>query len=150
MNIPLAHSDGCAIHDGPGNSCTCEPLPIINMVLHCPTCGFQHVDAPESEIRGGDICIDWTNPPHKSHLCKACGTIWRPADVPTYGVQAIATRGKDDTWPTGPWKYHTDPAIETKAREIYGTWKDQDGWTPWVEGGNSNKQVEARRLAAKL
>lgn len=69
-----------------------EPIP---MVLHCPKCGTQHVDAPEPE-KG------WTNPPHKSHLCHACGTIWRPADVPTNGVAAIATRGSDDNFDGEP------------------------------------------------
>lgn len=62
----------------------------LDMVLHCPHCGLQHVDAARGE---------WTNPPHRSHLCAICGTIWRPADVPTNGVAAIGTRGKADTWP---------------------------------------------------
>lgn len=66
-----------------------EPLP---MILHCPDCGEQHIDAPDDES-------GWSNPPHKSHLCHACGTIWRPADVPTEGVSDIETRGKRDTWP---------------------------------------------------
>lgn len=66
-----------------------EPIP---MVLHCPKCGAQHVDKSEPE-KG------WTNPPHKSHLCHQCGTIWRPADVPTTGVSNILTRGEKDTWP---------------------------------------------------
>src|ERR1700733_1732586 len=67
-----------------------EPSP-IDMVLHCPACGLKHVDAPE----GG-----WTNPPHRSHLCRVqdggCGHIWRPADVPTNGVAAVRTRGTHD------------------------------------------------------
>jgi hypothetical protein len=62
------------------------------MILHCPFCRRQHVDAP-SEAEG------WTNPPHKSHLCSGCGCIWRPADVPTVGVERIATRGQRDTRP---------------------------------------------------
>ena len=64
----------------------------IDVVLLCPNCGTVHVDAPEPE-RG------WTNPPHRSHLCHSCGTIWRPADVPTNGVAAVKTRGGKDTWP---------------------------------------------------
>jgi hypothetical protein len=66
-----------------------QPIP---MVLHCPSCGEQHVDAPEP-------ASGWTNPPHKSHLCHGCGEVWRPADVATTGVQEITTRGKADTWP---------------------------------------------------
>jgi hypothetical protein len=64
----------------------------IPMVLHCPRCDQQHIDAPVP-------AIGWTNPPHRSHLCHGCGCIWRPADLPTIGVAAIATRGKADTWP---------------------------------------------------
>lgn len=82
----------------------------IDMVLHCPSCHTQHIDAPD-DSRGpikcqrtpmcsepcGEWC-GWTNPPHRSHLCHQCGTIWRPADVCTNGVTRIATRGKHDTW----------------------------------------------------
>ncbi len=69
-----------------------EPAP-IDMVLHCPKCHLQHVDAPEPGT-------DWTNPPHRSHKCKRpdCGTVWRPADVPTNGVAVVKTLGKADTW----------------------------------------------------
>jgi hypothetical protein len=66
-----------------------EPAP-IPMILHCPVCGWQHVDAPGP---------GWDNPPHRSHLCQRCRTVWRPADVPTVGVAAVATRGTADTWP---------------------------------------------------
>lgn len=65
-----------------------SPIP---MVLFCPKCGFQHVDAPEAEI-------GWTNPPHKSHLCHKCKTVWRPADVATNGVACIRTKGSADTF----------------------------------------------------
>jgi hypothetical protein len=41
-----------------------------------------------------------------------------------------------------------EEAIEAKAREIYEGWKTLPGWMPWVEGGNSDKQREARQLAA--
>lgn len=68
-----------------------EPQP-LDMVLHCPKCGTQHVDERTS---------GWVNPPHRSHLCHACQTIWRPADVPTNGVREVKTRGKVDTWPSG-------------------------------------------------
>lgn len=65
---------------------------ITQMVLHCPKCRFQHVDEPEPET-------GWENPPHRSHLCKACLTVWRPADCYTTGVASIATRGEHDTFP---------------------------------------------------
>lgn len=86
----------------------------IDMILLCPKCGTQHVDRDESNNRmhspgcnvscgtlGGCSCgFDslWRNPPHRSHLCAGCGHIWRPADVPTNGVAAIKTKGKNDLW----------------------------------------------------
>ena len=73
------------------------PAP-IDMILHCPECYVQHIDEPESDA---SVLPDgresrWENPPHRSHLCHNCGTIWRPADVPTNGVAAIKTAGKAD------------------------------------------------------
>lgn len=65
----------------------------IPMVLHCPACGTQHIDQATE---------DWPNPPHTSHKCvgpNGCGCIWRPADVPTTGVEAIETAGSSDNWP---------------------------------------------------
>ena len=64
-----------------------KPIP---MVLHCPQCHLQHIDKPDP---------DWPNHPHRSHRCQHCDTIWRPADVPTMGVDLVQTRGKDDNWP---------------------------------------------------
>ncbi|QOV06301.1 hypothetical protein CPT_Maja_081 [Burkholderia phage Maja] len=60
----------------------------IDMILFCPACCAQHIDEPHGE---------WTNPPHRSHLCVFCETVWRPADVPTNGVRTIKTKGDDDT-----------------------------------------------------
>jgi hypothetical protein len=89
------------------------------MVLFCPACGKQHIDAPKNctvhdchfysvcyaEANGQpDQCNRWTNPPHRSHLCAGCGYIWRPADVPTNGVAAIKTKGKNDS-PVAKLKY---------------------------------------------
>lgn len=68
---------------------TAAPVP---MLLFCPKCSTQHIDAPDERTEG------WDNPPHRSHLCHACGCIWRPADVPTTGVRSIKTAGKADTW----------------------------------------------------
>lgn len=80
--------------------CGIPALP-INMVLFCPACGVQHIDAPEPRDPGLGSDLDdverWTNPPHRSHLCASCGHIWRPADVPTNGVAAVETKGKNDS-----------------------------------------------------
>lgn len=81
----------------------------IPMILWCPNCGTQHIDAAEPHApicaslfetmeAGPCDCGRWANPPHKSHLCHNCGHIWRPADVPTTGVAEITTSGiKDHT-----------------------------------------------------
>ena len=64
----------------------------IKMILHCPRCEAKHVDAP-------DPALGRNNPPHRSHLCGNCQFVWRPADVPTEGVEAIETRGASDSPP---------------------------------------------------
>lgn len=76
----------------------------IDMVLHCPACGMQHIDRPDppSQYAGMDgTSNEWTCPPHRSQLCRpedgGCGHIWRPADVPTNGVAAVKTKGKADS-----------------------------------------------------
>jgi predicted Zn-ribbon and HTH transcriptional regulator len=51
----------------------------IDVVLHCPHCKLQHIDAPEPDA-------GWTNPPHREHLCHGCRKLWRPAVVYTNGV----------------------------------------------------------------
>lgn len=89
----------------------------IDMLLYCPNCGVQHIDKDNSDelrIQAAELGIDregdrecerwieereWTNPPHRSHLCASCGCIWRPADVPTNGVEVIKTVGQSDSWP---------------------------------------------------
>ena len=72
----------------------------VNMVLHCPSCGLQHIDHAESAVEHEHGAVEfeaWDNPPHRSHLCHGCGHIWRPADVPTNGVLAVKTKGKNDS-----------------------------------------------------
>lgn len=90
----------------------------IDMVLHCPACGMQHVDAP-SPTDGQNLRM-WSNPPHKSHLCRTedggCGHIWRPADVPTNGVAAIKTKGKADS--RHPVVPRPQPVGYASARDI--------------------------------
>lgn len=79
--------------------------PPIDMVLHCPVCGAQHIDTVspcssshcEQGCANPGDCESWSNPPHRSHLCGECGHIWRPADVPTNGVAEIRTKGKKDS-----------------------------------------------------
>lgn len=82
----------------------------IDVVLFCPACREQHIDAPEDwdpsdhpDAGGGKmnpLAKPWSNPPHKSHLCHHCRHIWRAADVPTNGVRQPRTRGTRDTYPS--------------------------------------------------
>jgi hypothetical protein len=100
-----------------------EPKP-IDMVLHCPECGVQHIDAPEGEPNLLDARIDedapqkelWSNPPHRSHLCHGCGLVWRPADVATNGVKSIKTKGKEDD-PIGP--RHMETLLNGQVQDFF-------------------------------
>lgn len=90
----------------------------IDMVLYCPVCGVQHIDKPESRADEQEraLVYDWTNPPHRSHLCHGCGHIWRPADVPTNGVQAVKTKGKADS----PVRSVSHPYFEALVKHALG------------------------------
>jgi hypothetical protein len=116
----------------------------VDMVLFCPRCGTQHVDAPEDVdlFRSTMLQIGglreanpkpWTNPPHKSHLCHTCGCIWRPADVPTNGVQALKTRGANDS------------AMGVRNHAVE-TWTDIDG--NLYANGPDGEEVLLRRRAS--
>ncbi len=50
----------------------------IPMILHCPECGKRHIDEGEFATKV-----------HTSHSCQHCGITWRPAIVPTVGVQFL-------------------------------------------------------------
>jgi rubredoxin len=52
-----------------------EPIPIL---IHCPLCNARHIDVGEFATK-----------PHHTHACQSCGHCWRPAIVPTVGVQFL-------------------------------------------------------------
>lgn len=54
----------------------------IPMILHCPRCHVQHIDAPNPEI-------GWDNRPHREHLCQFCGHLWTPSLLHTNGVATL-------------------------------------------------------------
>ena len=140
---------------------------VVDMVLHCPACHAQHVDAPGADFDGYDH--HWDNPPHRSHLCHSCGHIWRPADVCTNGVAAINTRGKNDSAPSivrpaqpeveqtgvsvGDTKfegwyqaYHHTGAYKQKVRDAYAA-GHEDGW---ISAGLRHPADKAARPALRL
>jgi hypothetical protein len=53
-------------------------MSLIPMLLWCPSCGERHIDAGEFATRE-----------HHTHACQSCGVVWRPAIVPTVGVQFL-------------------------------------------------------------
>lgn len=50
----------------------------IPMILFCPMCHARHLDEGEFATK-----------PHHTHACQWCGFVWRPAVVPTVGVQFL-------------------------------------------------------------
>jgi predicted RNA-binding Zn-ribbon protein involved in translation (DUF1610 family) len=48
------------------------------MILPCPNCGAKHIDRNE-----------WATKPHRTHRCEICAHEWRPANVPTVGVNDL-------------------------------------------------------------
>lgn len=55
-----------------------EEIAPIPMCLWCPMCGTRHIDEGEFATRV-----------HHTHSCQGCGLTWRPAIVPTVGVQFL-------------------------------------------------------------
>jgi hypothetical protein len=48
------------------------------VILYCPSCSGRHIDEGEFATK-----------PHHTHACQHCGFVWRPAVVPTVGVQFL-------------------------------------------------------------
>lgn len=113
----LAHKEAIKMLRNAGNNPAVRIAELeapIPMLLFCPRCNFQHIDAPNPER-------NWDNPPHKSHECQRCMFIWRPCDRPTTGVLAIETKGKADTAPGQCWDVGNQLAVR---REF--VWIDYD------------------------
>ena len=79
--IPGADHDS----DGPGAKAETPAESVSNregaaipMRLPCPQCGRLHIDEGEFATK-----------PHHTHSCQHCGLTWRPAVVPTVGVQFL-------------------------------------------------------------
>jgi len=46
-------------------------------------------------------------------------------------------------------KAHLAAQLESLAKQVYQSWESQPGFVPWVDGGNSLKQDEARQIASR-
>ena len=46
-------------------------------------------------------------------------------------------------------KAHLAAQLESLAKQVYQSWESQPGFVYWVDGGNSLKQDEARRIASR-
>src|SRR4051812_11300335 len=77
-----------------------NPLLTIDMLLFCPRCQKQHIDAADTKKKykngchdswggesGGENPAGWTTPPHATHTCRYCGLLWRPSNANTNGVE---------------------------------------------------------------
>ena len=58
----------------------------IPMRLPCPACGALHVDEGAFAFQA-----------HHTHACQHCGMVWRPALVPTVGVQFLPGFKNEET-----------------------------------------------------
>lgn len=80
MNREQLYDLLCELVDAEGDRQTIlravEAPQAIPMLLWCPLCHTRHVDEPDHE-------------PHKTHACQSCGLLWRPALVPTAGVEFL-------------------------------------------------------------
>lgn len=50
----------------------------VPMLLWCPECSERHIDRGE-----------FADKSHHTHACQSCGHCWRPAVLPTVGVQFL-------------------------------------------------------------
>lgn len=53
------------------------PIPML-LVCPDPRCCMRHIDEGEFATKS-----------HHTHACQSCGMVWRPALVPTVGVQFL-------------------------------------------------------------
>lgn len=59
-----------------------EPIP---MLIYCPRCNGRHIDIGEFATK-----------PHATHSCQHCGLTFKPAKVPTVGVEFLPGYRNDE------------------------------------------------------
>lgn len=117
--------------------CPDEP---IDMLLTCPQCHRQHIDEPDP-LGGASVGPDgresrWENPPHRSHLCRYCWTVWRPAEVATNGVARLASGHqlpKLDNLPPAP-PCPPPPRAVTPVWQVHAVAQNAAGETHHFDG----------------
>lgn len=57
----------------------------IPMLLYCPRCNGRHIDEGIFATK-----------PHETHSCQHCGLTWKPAKVPTVGVEFLPGYRNDE------------------------------------------------------
>lgn len=80
-------SDGYKLEWPPQPISAEQPNP-IPMILHCPMCHTRHIDEGEFATRAHHTHACQGYLPHDSRR-RRCGNVWRPALVPTVGVEAL-------------------------------------------------------------
>lgn len=89
--------------------CRTQRVSPVPAILHCPKCGLQHIDRPETDAEyaarlhesawwelGGVQPERWNNPPHASHKCAGCKWVWRPMPCASNGVVNHGSAGELD------------------------------------------------------
>lgn len=65
------------------------------------------------------------------------------SDLPDKAMDYLQRKGLQGS----PFRRHDD--LEIKAKAIYESWSSNPDYVPWVDGGNSLMQDEARKIARK-
>ncbi len=84
-----------------------SPLPLL---LHCPLCNARHVDKGVFATKA-----------HHTHACQQCGHVWRPALVPTVGVQFLPGFRDGEEECHHAWRLHTtvtDGKLDENTRAV--------------------------------
>lgn len=84
--------------------------------------------------------------------------VYAPSHIKQRVRAILAATGKkvEEPAPPAPSGYEVelkklrDQLVEAFAKKHYETWADQEGYVPWQEGGNSDKQEEARKVARSV
>lgn len=76
------------------------PAAPIPMIMNCPACGVRHIDEGR-----------FATHPHTTHSCQSCGVNFKPALVPTVGVEFLPG-------------YQNQEGIVAEARKLRGLLSD--------------------------